>query len=767
VAVSDGTVFVGEPDNTYNPGAVYLYRQQGGEWTRVGKISAEGAGPNDGFGSALAAEGDHVLVGASQRGGAAYLFREMGDGYRQVARLMPEDGGEEEGFGTTGVALGDDWVVVGAPGAASDGVEGAGAVYVFRRDGDTWAQTDRLTGSAADTSSSFGAAVAYEEGRLLVGAPGTGPNDEDSPAGSAYLFAHEDGAWSEIGMTEGSQDETTGFGAAVSLHDDRAFIGAPFQGGQTGKVGVYALTDGSNDSAWQPAGALHPFDGGQRSFFGIAIAHTDDETWVSALGAKQLSGRIYAFSESEDGDWSSSRTLATGANTRDLLGRSLAADGDVAAAGASGAGAATIFGRSGGDWIASAPIQGDPGGLPAYTGREYDCEDGQAAGRFGCQDVQLLSFTPIDDLGGEQGVNLNDIWGWTDPQTGTEYALVGRTNGMSFVDISDPQNPVYVGELPLTPGETQPNSWRDAKVYKNHMYVVADNAGEHGMQIFDLTRLRDYEMGGDPMQFEADKVYDRINSAHNVVINKETGYAYIVGAGGGGETCGGGLHMVNIQQPMQPEFAGCFADDRTGRRGTGYSHDAQCLIYSGPDTDHQGDEICFGSNETALSIADVTDKEKPVALAAAEYPRAAYTHQGWITDDHRYFYVNDELDELQNEEVDQTRTMIWDITDLDDPQLVKEYTWGPKSSDHNMYVKGERLYMSNYASGLRVHDISDPENPREVAYFDTSPAGDDDPAGFTGTWSNYPYFESGVVAVSSIGEGLFLLRPQPSERESL
>ena len=765
IAVSGNTVFVGEPNNTYNPGAVYLYRQEGGEWTRVNKITADGAEQNDGFGSALYTEDGRLLVGASNEGGRAYLFEDTGSGYEQVARLAPEGGAGEEGFGTGGVALSGDWAFVGAPEASTDDVQAAGAVYVFRRSGDTWTQTARLTGSQADSSSSFGAALDYEDGHLVVGAPGAGPNDPEGPPGTAYLFTQENGEWTESGVAEGPSTEgPSGFGISVSIHDGRAFIGAPLHGGMTGMVGVYALSE----EGWQPDGELHPFDGGQRHFFGIDITHTATETWVSALGAKRLSGRIYAFTESDEepGAWLSSREIVTGEQAQNLLGRAVAAEGDVAAVSSQrDGGTAMIFERNGDEWIAQATVQGDPDVLPAVTGGAVECEDGQA-GRFGCQDVKLLSFMPISDLGGEQGVNLNDIWGWTDPQTGTEYALVGRTNGMAFVDISDPQNPVYVGELPLTPGDTQPNSWRDAKVYKNHMFVVADNAGEHGMQVFDLTRLREHEPGDDPITYEADAIYDEINSAHNVVINKDTGYAYIVGAGGGGQTCGGGLHMVNIQDPTSPEFAGCFADERTGRKGTGYSHDAQCLTYEGPDEDYQGHEICFGSNETALSIADVTDKDNPQALAAAEYPRAAYTHQGWITEDHRYFYVNDELDELSGN-VDQTRTMIWDVTDLDDPQLVKEYTWGTQSSDHNMYVKGDRMYMSNYASGLRVHDISDPENPREIAYFDTSPVGDEDPAGFTGTWSNYPYFESGVVAVSSIGEGLFLLKPTPEERESL
>lgn len=780
VTVDDGTVFVGEPNNTYNPGAVYHYRQEGGEWTRTGKLTAEGAGPNDGFGAALAARGGRLLVGASSDGGAAYLFENTGNGYEQIAELMPE-GGEDEGFGSGGVAMGGDWIAVGAPAGDADGTTSAGAVYVFRNtSGDTWTQDVRLTGSEVDSSSAFGAALDYRNGRLIVGAPGAGPQNPEGPVGTAFLFARQNGAWTEVGMTQGpaadcSGDcDPTGFGTSVSLHEGRAFVGAPLANSNTGMVGVYAL---GGDDGWQPAGQLHPFDGGQRHFFGMGIAHTSEETWVSALGAKRLSGRIYAFNESEenDGEWTSSSEVITGENEQNLLGRSLAAEGDVAVAGAQGTSSAMIMTPSGsgtpGNWVAQATFQGDPGGLPAVTGNTMECQNGEAAGRYDCEDVQLLSFLPIKDLGGEQGVELNDIWGWKDPQTGTEYALVGRTNGMAFVDISDPQNPVYVGELPLTPGDdTQPNSWRDAKVYENHMYVVADNAGDHGMQVFDLTRLREHEPGSDPITYEASAVYDEINSAHNVAINTETGYAYIVGAGagpGGVQSCGGGLHMVNIQDPVNPTFAGCFADERTGRRGTGYTHDVQCVVYDGPDTEYQGDEICFGGNETALSIANVTNKDNPQALAVAEYANSAYTHQGWITEDHRYFYVNDELDELSNENVQKTRTMIFDITDLDNPQLVKEYTYGPESSDHNMYVKGQRLYMSNYASGLRVHDISNPESPEEIAHFDTSPAGNDDPAGFTGTWSNYPFFDNGVVAVSSIGEGLFLLKPTPEGREGV
>ena len=381
-----------------------------------------------------------------------------------------------------------------------------------------------------------------------------------------------------------------------------------------------------------------------------------------------------------------------------------------------------------------------------------DCQDGSAL-QFGCSNVDMLAFMPIDALAGQGSTTLNDIWGWTDPMTGTEYAVVGRSDGTAFVDVSDPSNPILIGDLPLTEG-ARPSSWRDIKVYNDHAFIVADGSGPHGMQVFDLTQLRKVESM--PATFAPVMVYDQIGSAHNIVINEETGTAYIVGVGGSGETCGGGLHMVNIKDAANPTFEGCFADVATGRRGTGYTHDAQCVIYHGPDAEHQGKEICFNANETALSIADVTVKDSTVALSSASYPAVAYAHQGWLSEDQTYFFMNDEIDEVGGA-VEGTRTLIWNVSDLDDPQLDREYISSNTSSDHNLYIRGNLMYQSNYGSGLRIFDISDPLDPVEVGFFDPITVVPDAP-GFIGSWSNYPYFESGTIVITSIDEGLFVLR---------
>lgn len=372
------------------------------------------------------------------------------------------------------------------------------------------------------------------------------------------------------------------------------------------------------------------------------------------------------------------------------------------------------------------------------------CDNGSVEG-YPCSGIDLVSRLAREQIGLTGGF-VNDMWGWTDPVAGTEWALVGHSQGTSFVSLGNPGKPVYAGFLPQTEGAFE-SAWRDIKVYRDHAFIVSDGAGRHGMQVVDLTQLR--EITAAPSRVTPLTVYNRIHSAHNIVINEETGFAYSVGGNGGGDTCGGGLHMIDIRDPANPTFAGCFTDTSTGRGFTGYTHDATCVVYKGPDTEHRGREICFGSNETALSIADVSDKRAPRALASASYPKVGYSHQGWLDESHEYLYMNDEFDELLDE-LGSTRTIVWDIRDLDDPVVVKEFIGATPAIDHNLYIVGNLMYQSNYLSGLRVVDISDRENPREVGYFDVEPDGENTMR-MDGAWSNYPFFASGVIGVTSMG----------------
>ena len=379
------------------------------------------------------------------------------------------------------------------------------------------------------------------------------------------------------------------------------------------------------------------------------------------------------------------------------------------------------------------------------------CVEGRA-GRYPCDGVDLISHVSPGGLRpGAPVQHLNDAWGWTDPVAGTEYALVGRTDGLSIVDLSDPWHP---RPLAFLPSPTAPSEWRDVKVHADHAYVVADQAPGHGVQILDLTRLRDLD---EFTELAADGRYTRVSSVHNIAINEETGFAYAVGSQDGGETCGGGLHMIDLSNPTMPVFAGCHHTRGTGWLGTGYTHDVQCVTYHGPDRAYTGREICVGSNETRVVVSDVTDKSDPITLSTAAYPSASYVHQGWFDEDHRFFYQNDELDEYYGL-VAKSRTMVWDLTDLDDPVLAEQHLGPSRAVDHNLYVRGDLLYASNYTFGVRILDISTRRSPTQTAFFDTVPYTNE--ASLDGAWSNYPYFESGLLIVTSIAEGLFVLRLQ-------
>jgi choice-of-anchor B domain-containing protein len=412
-------------------------------------------------------------------------------------------------------------------------------------------------------------------------------------------------------------------------------------------------------------------------------------------------------------------------------------------------------------------------GLAAtLSAQQAPCVDGLAhlgGTNYECHRVDLHARVSLATMNAASG---NDVWGWTDPATDREFALMGLDNGTFFADVTDPDAPLLLGKLPTT---TQPSLWRDMKVFADHAFVVSEAPG-HGMQVFDLTRLRG--LAPDPARlFTSDAVFHgegehTLGRAHNVAINEDTGYAYVVGArilDGTARVCAGGLYMVDIRDPQSPRFAGCFADD-------GYTHDVQCVIYHGPDTRYTDREICFASNEDSVTIVDVTDKARPVGVARVTYPYTGYTHQGWLTEDHSMFFVNDELDEIRFDL--NTRTLVFDVSNLEAAAFAGSFFHPTTSITHNLFIRERYLFASNYTTGLRILDIGGMVDAYDVGaiithgYFDTYPEGsgnrwaaarhddEDDHRAFQGQWSNYPFFASGVVLAGDINGGLFVLRPR-------
>lgn len=377
------------------------------------------------------------------------------------------------------------------------------------------------------------------------------------------------------------------------------------------------------------------------------------------------------------------------------------------------------------------------------TMAQTPCVNGMA-GNYPCRFMDLLSHMSLADLGVDvNNPNTNDIFGWVSPNTGKEYALVGCKNGTAFVDVSDPVNPVYLGMLPT---HSVNSLWRDVETYGNYCLAVSE-ASDHGLQIFDLLQLD--AVTTPPMVFTETAHYAGFSNCHTVAVDTANGYAYCNGT----NTFSGGLHIVDINDPLNPVLAGGFSEG-------GYTHDCFVWQYDGDDPDHAGDQIVFACNGGSLVMVDATNKADIQSLGTYYYDQnssVGYIHQGWVTKDKKFFMLNDELDEMNFGNM--TRSYIFDISDLDNLVYNGYYQSTNTSIDHNLYMQDQFTYESNYCSGVRVLDNirMDEAIVNEVAFFDLYPA-HDNPI-FEGTWSNYPYLPSGIILATSMYDGIYIIRP--------
>ena len=207
---------------------------------------------------------------------------------------------------------------------------------------------------------------------------------------------------------------------------------------------------------------------------------------------------------------------------------------------------------------------------------------------------------------------------------------------------------------------------------------------------------------------------------------------------------GGPVFIDITKDPKNPKILGGYSRER-------YTHDAHVVNYIGPDPEFQGKEIFFGSNSDGgennrIVILDVTDKLNPSKISTIDYSHSGYTHQGFLTEDHRYFFLGDELDELQFGLKTQTR--IFDFSSLKEPKLHFKYFSNFPAIDHNGYIVGEYFFLANYTAGLRVIDISEVQNKKKQylkkvflihVHQIIIPN--------LMARSIYPFFESGVIAI--------------------
>ena len=342
-----------------------------------------------------------------------------------------------------------------------------------------------------------------------------------------------------------------------------------------------------------------------------------------------------------------------------------------------------------------------------------------------------LIFLSFGNIYGQSSYNLNllgtydwnftegnDIWGWVDPQTEEEYALVGLVDGFSCVNVTNPANPIeefFIPDLSST--------WRDVKTWGNYAYVTTEaNAGLLIVDLNDMTGNTYWHV----TQFNnpIDNISTSFTASHNLYID-ENGICYIFGASSnnGSNPSDGAIFLDVNSNPTNPIFLGSWDDE--------YIHDGMT----------RGDTLYAGCIYTGdLHIIDVSNKSNPTTIGTHPTPNA-FTHNAWVSDDGNYVFTTDETSDAY--------IGSYDISNVSNIQEVDRIQSNPGSNSipHNTHVDGNFLVTSWYRDGTTVHDISDPTNLVQVAYYDSySGSGN----GFDGCWGTFPFLPSGNIISSDI-----------------
>jgi choice-of-anchor B domain-containing protein len=384
------------------------------------------------------------------------------------------------------------------------------------------------------------------------------------------------------------------------------------------------------------------------------------------------------------------------------------------------------------------------------------CVNGKA-GIFSCKNIDLVSHLALTNFSSKPTA-ANDIWGHVDLNTGTEYAIIGLYNGTAVVSLADPAAPKEIGTI-----AGSSTSWRDIKVLQYYdealsrwkAYAYISSEGADNLQIVDLSQL--------PGSIRLVSADTAVTSAHNVYIS-HVDYTTNTALDGlepalhivGQDAVGGSFTTYGLKSPEK--LASYFPNSQAVR--SDYTHDAASMVVR----DARANQSCQNSrctvlmdfNEQSVRLWDISQLNSAKALSDITYQNASYVHSGWWSEDQRYVFVHDELDE-RNAGLN-TTVRVLNVDDLRNPVLSKVWSGPTAAIDHNGYTRGNRYYISNYQRGTTILDITDPTNPLEAGFFDSFPSSDS--AAFNGVWGTYPYLPSGLIISSDINSGLYVLRDQ-------
>ena len=307
---SDSIIINGDETNNLNQGsgAAYVFTRSAGIWSQQAYLKAANSKRFDNFGFSVATSGNTVVVGApsedsnsigvnnddvnvdASNSGAVYVFTRTGISWQQQAYIKASNTDENDNFGTA-IAIDTDTIVVGASSedGTDTGVNGdqtgntaynSGAVYVFTRAANTWAQQAYLKTSNSATGDNFGGSVAISGDNIIIGSHFQ--SDGASASGAAYAFNRSSNTWSQQAFLKASNlGDSDFFGSSVAISGNKAIVGAYLEDGITSNSGAAYLFNYSNN-IWSEQSYLKANNNGASDYFGRAVAISGNNILIGA-----------------------------------------------------------------------------------------------------------------------------------------------------------------------------------------------------------------------------------------------------------------------------------------------------------------------------------------------------------------------------------------------------------------------------------------------------------------------------------------------------
>ena len=334
------------------------------------------------------------------------------------------------------------------------------------------------------------------------------------------------------------------------------------------------------------------------------------------------------------------------------------------------------------------------------------------------------------------GIKYNGIWGYE--ANGREYALIGSTAGVYFIDITNPQNPV---KSDFVAGRRGACIWREIKTYSHYAYLISDDQSPNSFQIVDLQYLPD------SVHVVADysSLFER---GHTLFVDGNKLYVGLVR--GGQFTSNQSMAVFSLVNPEVPLFLRSINDDYPTLLPGNQVHD----MFVRNDTVYAS----CGYDGLFIFYYNQSLNQFQLINSLTSYPSQGYNHSSALADNGALVFMDEVPSGLP--------IKVLDVSDPQNLTITSTFSSNPVVTPHNPFIIGNTCYIAYYLDGLQVYDVSDPFNPVRTAYFDThyqEPLGGPYPSlAYQGAWGAYPFFSSGSIAVSDMQNGLFVLNQSSS-----